>query len=72
MIRSQKEPPVTPEQRTKIDSEARMLVRRVRKGNEAAARLGGKQVDAEQYKMLENELQRQLARRARRATPSDC
>lgn len=63
---------MTPEQRTKIDSAAQTLVRRVRKGNEAAARHGGKQVDAEQYKMLENELRQRLASRARRATPSDC
>jgi hypothetical protein len=55
---------MTPELRMRIDKEARALARRVRKGNEASARHGGRQVDAEQYEGLENELRRQLARRA--------
>jgi hypothetical protein len=56
---------VTPQQKIEIDREAQALVRRVRKGNEDAARHGGKKLDDEQYTALEDELRQRLSRRAR-------
>ncbi len=55
---------MTLQQRTEIDREARTLVRRVREGNEDAARHGGEQLGDEQYKALEVELRQRLSRRA--------
>lgn len=58
---------ISQQQRLEIDREAQALVRRVRKGNEDAARHGGKKLDDEQYTALEDELRQRLSRVARSA-----
>lgn len=57
---------MTPQQKIEIDSAARALVRCVREGNEAAVRDGGKKLDNEEYKALEDELRQLLSRQAER------